>query len=228
MKARVQDLKSIIGGRIDGFVVNLRNTVAFAANPWRARWQLLDGRVQRMVLIGVAALALAILWAYAWLPATRGRALLAERIPVMSAQLASMRTQAAEIQRINSLPPVVTTRSALPLADIAGLQALFGANAKVTADDSRAFRIVIPAIAYTAWLDQLDSALGRYRLRVGEIKLKTLLSIENKAAEIPVKAAAPRTTATSAAAPAAPAAKPAEVAVEFSLVDDNDRQPTTR
>ena len=55
MKARVQDLKSIIAGRIDGFVVSLRNTVAFAANPWRARWQLLDGRVQRMVLIGVAA-----------------------------------------------------------------------------------------------------------------------------------------------------------------------------
>lgn len=198
MKARLQPILSRIG--------NIRNRVAIAGNPWRARWQSLDTRVQRMVVVGAALLALAMLWAYVWLPAARGRAQLGERIPVMSTQLATMRTQAEEIRRLNSLPPVVTMRGALPLADVAALQTLLGASAKVTLDDNRTFRIVIPAIAYTAWLDQLDSMLNRFRLRVVAINLKSL------------------SVGTASAATAA-ATKSAEVAVELTLIDDSDRRP---
>ena len=198
MKARLQPILSRIG--------NIRNRVAIAVNPWRTRWQSLDTRVQRMVLVGAALLALAMLWAYVWLPAARGRTQLGERIPVMSAQLATMRVQAEEIRRLNSLPPVVTARSALPLADVSALQALFGANANVTLDENRAFRIVIPAIAYTAWLDQLDSALNRYRVRVAAINLKSLSAGATKGA---------------ATAPT----KSAEVAVELTLIDDSDHRP---
>ena len=198
MKARLQPILSRIG--------NIRNKVAITVNPWRARWQSLDTRVQRMVLAGVVLLALAMLWAYVWLPASRARIQLSERIPVMSAQLTTMRIQAEEIQRLNSLPPVVTTRSALPLADVAALQALFGTNATVTLDENRAFRIVIPAIVYTAWLDQLDSALNRYRVRVAALNLKLLPAAATKGA---------------ATAPA----KAADVAVELTLIDDSDRRP---
>ena len=198
MKARLQPILSRIG--------NVRNSVAIAVNPWRTRWQSLDTRAQRMVLVGAALLALAMLWAYVWLPAARGRIQLGERIPVMSAQLATMGIQAEEIRRLNSLPPVVTARSALPLADVSALQALFGANATVTLDENRAFRIVIPAIAYTAWLDQLDSVLNRYRVRVAAIKLKSLPAGATKGA---------------ATAPT----KSAEVAVELTLIDDSDRRP---
>lgn len=198
MKARLQPILSRIG--------NVRNSVAIVVNPWRTRWQSLDTRAQRMVLVGAALLALAMLWAYVWLPAARARTQLGERIPVMGAQLATMRIQAEEIRRLNSLPPVVTTRSALPLADVAALQALFGANATVTLDENRAFRIDIPAIAYTAWLDQLDSVLNRYRVRVAAIKLKSLPAGATKGA---------------ATAPT----KSAEVAVELTLIDDSDRRP---
>lgn len=233
MKARLQ--------RLAGRVGTLNGMILVAASPWRTRWQALDTRVQRMVLAGAALLALAMLWAYVWLPAARGRAMLDERLPVMSAQLAAMRIQAEEIRRINSLPPVVTSRSALPLADVAALQTLFGANAKVTLDENRAFRIVIPALAYTAWLDQLDSVLGRYRVRVAAINLKSLSVAETKTSEKAGGKTAPTPTAAPTAAPAktpatalaaVPAATPykvskapAEVAVELTLIDDSDRRP---
>ena len=185
-----------------------------------------------MALVGGGALLLALLWAYIWLPASRGRALLAERIPVMSAQLAAMRVQADEIKRISSMPAVVATRALLPLADVAALQTLFGANARVTLDENRAFRVAIPAIAYTTWLDQLDSALGRYRLRVAAINLKTVTTGPAEK----IGQAASKTVGgvggVAAAAPAAIAAKrsatgasAAEVAVELMLVDDSDRKP---
>ena len=172
-----------------------------------------------------------LLWAYIWLPASRGRAPLAERIPAMSAQLAVMRVQADEIKRINSLPPVVTTRALLPLADVAALQTLFGANARVTLDENRAFRVAIPAIAYTAWLDQLDSALGRYRLRVAAINLKTVTAepaekIGQAASKtVGSRAAASTASATLAAKRSTAGTAAAEVAVELTLVDDSDRKP---
>ena len=221
MKLRLQAFTSRFGDASAG----MRNALAVGFDPWRARWQLLDTRVQRMALIGGSALLLALLWAYIWLPASRGRAQLAERIPVMSAQLAAMRVQAEEIRRINSLPPVVTTRALLPLADVAALQTLFGANAKVTLDENRAFRITIPAIAYTAWLDQLDSALGRYRLRVAAINLKTVTA---EPAEKSGQAAAKTVAAAPAGLPAkrsAAGTAGAEVAVELTLTDDSDRKP---
>ena len=221
MKLRLQAFTSRFSDASGG----MRNALAVGFDPWRARWQLLDTRLQRMVLVGGGALLLALLWAYIWLPASRGRAQLAERIPVMSAQLAAMLVQAEEIRRINSLPPVVTTRALLPLADVAALQTLFGANAKVTLDENRAFRITIPAIAYTAWLDQLDSALRRYRLRVAAINLKT---VTVEPAEKSGQAAAKTVAAAPAGLPAkrsAAGAAGAEVAVELTLTDDSDRRP---
>ncbi len=201
MKARLL----AFGARLDGG----RHALATALAPARARWQTLDVRVQRFAKIGIALLVPAMLWAYLWLPASRGRAQLAERIPQMQAQLATMRAQAEEVRSLNAMPPVVGTRSLLPLADVAALQALFGANAKVSLDESRAFKIAIPSIAYTAWLDQLESALGKYRLRVAIVNLKVLPAGEGKAGDS--KTAALK--------------KSAEVAVDLTLVDDNDRRP---
>ncbi len=206
MSARLQAITRSLAMRLG--VNERRNALStsFATSlaPARARWQAFDPRVQRIIKFSLALLALAIIWAYLWLPAARGRAQLAERIPQMAAQLATMRSQAEEVRSLNAMPPVIGTRSQLPLADVAALQALFGANAKVSLDESRAFRISIPAIAYTAWLDQLDGVLSRYRVRVASVSLKPLPAAEGKAAA----------TKTSA-----------EVAVALTLIDDNDRRP---
>jgi type II secretory pathway component PulM len=190
--------------RMAGLFGALASRTQVAAHPWRARWQTLDPRVQRFARIGGGLLLLALLWAYAWLPASQGRARLAQRLPQMQAQLVTMQLQAEEVRRINSLPPVTSSRAALPLADVAALQAAFGKAATISVDDSRALRVRIPSIAYTAWLDQLDSVLSRYRLRVAGLTLTTLAA----------SAAAPPKLGTTAPANAA------MVAVDLNLVED--------
>jgi len=98
----------------------------------------------------------------------------------IQAQLAAMRSQADEVKRINTTPLVVTT-NARTLADTIGLQIAFGqnntattANTTVTINERRQFRVNIASIAYTSWLDNLDAALKRYRVRVVSVNLKPL------------------------------------------------------
>jgi type II secretory pathway component PulM len=76
------------------------------------RWQMIEPRTRTILLISVAALLLGLIYAYVWLPAARGRALNAERIPVLEAKLATMRAEVAEMKRILAVPPNVATNSA--------------------------------------------------------------------------------------------------------------------
>lgn len=146
---------------------------------WR-RWQNLSSDGQRIIRWSAMLLTAALVWAYVWLPAARGRETLSLRIPVLQAQLAAMRSQADEVKRINTTPLVVTT-NARTLADTVGLQIAFGqnntattANTTVTINERRQFRVNIASIAYTSWLDNLDAALKRYRVRVVSVNLKPL------------------------------------------------------
>lgn len=140
------------------------------------RWQSLSSDGQRIVKWSIALLAVALVWAYVWLPAARGREALSLRIPVLQAQLAAMRSEATEIKRINTMPLVVATNPRT-LADSVGLQTVFGQNnsaATVTINERRQFRVNIASVAYTTWLDSLDMALSRYRVRVVSVNLKPL------------------------------------------------------
>ena len=143
---------------------------------WR-RWQNLSSDGQRIIRWSAMLLTAALVWAYVWLPAARGRETLSLRIPVLQAQLAAMRSEADEIKRINTTPLVVTT-NARTLADTIGLQIAFDqnntANTTVTINERRQFRVNIASIAYTSWLDNLDAALKRYRVRVVSVNLKPL------------------------------------------------------
>ncbi len=148
---------------------------AVAANPMfnnlQSRWQSLSNDGQRLIQFSAALLVLAMVWAFLWLPATRQREALGLRIPVLQNQLATMRAQADEIKRIQAMPTVLTTNTRA-LADTTGLQVAFGAGAKVTLDENRQFRVTINNMPYTNWLDNLDAALNRYRLRVVSVSLK--------------------------------------------------------
>ena len=143
---------------------------------WR-RWQNLSSDGQRIIRWSAMPLTAALVWAYVWLPAARGRETLSLRIPVLQAQLAAMRSEADEIKRIDTTPLVVTT-NARTLADTIGLQIAFDqnntANTTVTINERRQFRVNIASIAYTSWLDNLDAALKRYRVRVVSVNLKPL------------------------------------------------------
>jgi len=158
-----------------------RVTQAVTSSILWMRWQSLSSDGQRIVKWSIALLAVALVWAYVWLPAARGREALSLRIPVLQAQLATMRNEAAEVKRINTMPLVITTNPRT-LADSVGLQTVFGqsnnATATVTAivtiNERRQFRVNIASVAYTSWLDSLDMALSRYRVRVVSVNLKPL------------------------------------------------------
>lgn len=140
-----------------------------ALAPARQRWNALEPRQQRMIRIGgvLVLLVLAITWL--WLPAARERERLLQRLPQMAAELAQMKQQAGEINRL------VNSGAAAPLnrvpADSAQLQALFGSGAKISVD-GRAFRVVITRIAYAAWWDALSEAQARHALRMSALVMK--------------------------------------------------------
>jgi type II secretory pathway component PulM len=171
------------------------------------RWQMLEPRTRTVLLVSVVALLLGLAYAYVWLPATRGRALNAERIPVLEAKLATMRAEVAEMTRMLAVPPNTSTNSASArgTADMAGLQSIFGTTAKIAVDENRAFRINVASISYTSFLDRLDQALSRYRLKVDALNITALDS--------PISAPAKTT-------------EPAMVAVEVTL--SGDTSPTSK
>ncbi len=173
---------------------------SLTSSPIWIRWQSLSSEGQRIIKWSAAVLALALIWAFIWLPASRGRAALTTRIPVLQTQLAEMKREADDIKRIQAMPLVVTAENRRTLADTAGLQTAFGATAIVAINDSRQFRVSIPSTAYTTWLDNLDMVLTRFRLRVVKLNLK------------PLDAKSPASTDTRNNA--------ALVAVELVLADD--------
>jgi type II secretory pathway component PulM len=156
---------------------NKKNSFAALAEL-RARWQQIESRTRTLLLISSGALLAGLIYAYVWLPAQRGRVQNAERIPVLEARLATMRAQVAELQRLNAVPPAtstsVTNTSARSVADVSGLQTIFGASAKIQRDDNRLFRITIASIGYPSFLDRLDQALSRYRLNVETLNIAAL------------------------------------------------------
>jgi len=173
----------------------------------RAHWAQIEPRTRTILLISAGALLAGLIYAYMWLPAARGRVQNAERIPVLEAKLANMRAQVAEMQRLNAVPPSTssTTASKRGAADVNGLQAVFGSSAKIIVDENRAFRINIASISYTAFLDRLDQALSRYRLRVDSLTIIALTSAIS----------APATNANTNAN----TNPPALVSVEITLID---------
>ncbi len=158
----------------------------------RERWHMIEPRTRTILLISIAALLSGLIYAYVWLPAARGRVLNAERIPVLEAKLATMRAEVAEMKRILAVPPNVaatgtTTAGVRSTADVSGLQSIFGSTAKITIDENRAFRVSLTPISYTSFLDRLDQALSRYRLKVDALNITAL----NQSISAPTKTTEP-------------------------------------
>ncbi len=152
--------------------ITARERLEKAFAPARQRWHRLDARQQRVIAGGLLVLVAALVFATVWLPAVRERERLTTRLPQLRAQLALMKTQADEIRQLTSassiapVPPVA--------ADIATLQAAFGDGARVNIDASRAFRIVIPRIAYATWWDRLGDVQSRHQLQLVSLTLQAL------------------------------------------------------
>jgi type II secretory pathway component PulM len=137
--------------------------------PMRRRWSALSAPQQRFGAI-VGALAAAIVaYAFVWLPVMREHDRLVTRLPQLQAQLVAMQSQADELRRI-SARPVNDARSGTAI-DSAGLQAIFGSTARISAAPDRGFRVLIARMPYAHWWDRLAEAQGRHGLQLQALTL---------------------------------------------------------
>lgn len=139
--------------------------------PLWQTWQRLAPRTQQLLVVGMVLLAAALFWALVWQPTSRQRTGALQRLPFLQQQLQVMRTQALEVQRVRNLPPTANAAINRNPADSSALQALFGSGATVSQSPT-GWQVQIQVIAYSTFLDQLDQALARFRLRVDRLSLQ--------------------------------------------------------
>jgi type II secretory pathway component PulM len=149
-----------------------RNGLAISFAPVLQHWHRLAPRQQRIFGAVTILFVVAILFAYVWLPAVRERDRLTARLPQLNAQLSLMKKQAEEIRQLTSTSLIAPAPAII--ADAATLQAAFGDGARVNPDANRAFRIVIPRIAYAVWWDRLTDVQSRHQLQIVSITLQAL------------------------------------------------------
>ena len=136
--------------------------------PVQARWNGLEPMPRRLILIGIALLLIGLIVADAWLPAARARAALQVRIPQLEVQLATMRHQANALAALAREP--VSQATIRRAADVSGLQAIFGPEARIIPTQD-GFQIIIPAIGYASWWDKTGDAILRHALVLKEASL---------------------------------------------------------
>lgn len=142
--------------------------------PALAFWHTLTPGQQRLAQALIALSLISVFLAYVWLPAQRGRAELALRVPQLDAALARMKAQSAEVKAFNALPAVARSGSPRTAATAGSVQALFGRAANVSEPSPGQFQIRHAAIGYSTWLELLDQTLAKHTLRIDRLQLKAL------------------------------------------------------
>ncbi len=148
-------------------------TLATALSRWQTRWQTFSPSSRRVILMATAVLSIGLLWAFIYAPLQSSRAADVKRIAALQAQLQTMQRHAAEITALKSVAPAAAAR-VQTLADKNGLDSIFGAAGKVEMTANATFRVTSPRIRYADWLDGVDQALARFRLRIVSVDIKRL------------------------------------------------------
>jgi general secretion pathway protein M len=69
---------------------------------WREWWQGRDARERALIVMGGAALGVALLWAYVWVPLEADRLRLVAALPTLRAQAQQLTLQAADVERLRA------------------------------------------------------------------------------------------------------------------------------
>ena len=142
-------------------------------NAARAWWAGRSAR-ERRVLRGAAAVLVVALGLVLWLEAERARARLNAELPRLRASLAALERDAAEVQRVRSLPVAPAQAGAQsPLAALAtnggGLP-----GAQIAVLDERRVKVTGDDIAFGALLEFLRNAQATHGMRVESARLDAL------------------------------------------------------
>jgi type II secretory pathway component PulM len=138
------------------------------------RWATLSRTGRRTITICAALLVAGLSWALVYEPIQSSLSKNRLRIQELRVQAAQMREQATAVQSIRTMAPVATIATQA-VADVAGLQALFGPKTVVTialtpmtgsAAGVATFKVALEQVPYSVLVDRLEQATGRYRVRV--------------------------------------------------------------
>jgi general secretion pathway protein M len=135
-------------------------------------WQGRDARERALIATGAAALALALLWAYAWVPLAADRARLVAELPKMRAQAQQLALEAAEVDRLRA---ATRARGAAPASQAAIEQTLTGAGLRVAtvalADGGRV-QVNLGVVPFDALVRAIAQLAEQHGLAVETVALK--------------------------------------------------------
>jgi general secretion pathway protein M len=137
---------------------------------WRAR-----APRERLVLGGGAALlVLALGYAYGWLPMQRDAAQMRKELPQLRVQARQLQQDAAEVVRLRA--QTVVARTVDSLTSIVEQRAVAGGLREriesITALDTRHVRVVLPQVAFDAWVAWLGELQANDGIRVESARIE--------------------------------------------------------
>jgi general secretion pathway protein M len=130
---------------------------------------------ERLVLGGGSALlVLALGVAYAWLPMQRGAAQLRQALPKLRVQVQQLQQDAQEVARLKAQPAVMRDQGSLALAVeqralAAGLRERIES---ITLQDAGHVRVVLPQVAFDAWIGWLGELQTSHGVRVESARVE--------------------------------------------------------
>ncbi len=131
---------------------------------------------ERAILAAVAAIAaIALFFAFAWLPLERSRTRIAASLPGLRASVAEMRVQADEARALRAMPAAAAA-SATPLATLVSSGALAQGlpEARVSALDARRVQLSVDDASWTRLVEWIAATNAAHGLAVDEATVEAL------------------------------------------------------
>lgn len=138
---------------------------------WRAR----APRERVVLAAGAALLALALGYAYAWLPMQRELVQLRETLPHLRAQAEQIQRDAEEVARLRARP-AASQRGGSVTAVVEQRAAASGLRehiATLAAQDDGRVRVVLPRIGFDAWLAWIGELQAAHGVRVESARIES-------------------------------------------------------
>lgn len=137
---------------------------------WRSR-----APRERLILAGgTALLALALLYAYAWLPIQRELAQLRQTLPQLRLQARQLAQDADEVARLHTQPS--PNQGGGPLAAVVAQRALASGLRErigsITPQGAGQVRVILPQVAFNDWITLLGGLQTDHRVRVDSTRIQ--------------------------------------------------------
>jgi general secretion pathway protein M len=130
---------------------------------------------ERLVLAGGSALlVLALGFSYGWLPMQREVAQLRQALPQLRVQARQLQQDAQEVARLKVQPAVAREKGSLALAveQSALATGLRERIESITPQDAGHVRVVLPQVAFEAWIDWLGELQISHGVRVDSARIE--------------------------------------------------------